>query len=60
MKIIKKNYVVNASIEKVWDALVNPSTINKWGGGPAKMSAVSASEFELWGGDIYGKNTKVV
>lgn len=60
MKIIKKTYVINAPIEKVWDALVNPSTINKWGGGPVKVSSNEGSRFELWGGDIYGKNTKVV
>lgn len=60
MKIIKKTYTINAPIEKVWDALVNPSTINKWGGGPSKMSSAKSFEFELWGGDIYGTNTKVV
>lgn len=60
MKNIKKQYIINAPIEKVWDALVNSSTINKWGGGPAKMSAQEHTEFEFWGGDIYGTNTKVV
>lgn len=60
MKSLKKTYVINAPIEKVWDALVNPSTINKWGGGPVKMSPEENFQFEFWGGDIFGTNTKVV
>ena len=60
MKVINKIYQINAPIEKVWDALVNPSTINKWGGGPVKMSQDEGFGFEFWGGDIFGTNTKVV
>lgn len=60
MKSIKQTYAINASIDKVWDALVNPNIIDKWGGGPAKMSDRKGFEFELWGGDIYGKNIEVV
>lgn len=59
MRTITKDYVINALIEKVWDALVNPETIDKWGAGPAKMDASERFEFELWGGDTHGKNTKV-
>lgn len=59
-KILTQTYEIKAPIEKVWDALVNPKTIDKWGGGPAKMSALESSEFSVWGGDIHGKNTKVV
>lgn len=39
---------------------MNPKEINKWGGGPAKMKAEEGFKFSLWGGDIYGTNTKVV
>lgn len=60
MKIIKKTYIINALAQRVWDALVNSNTIEKWGGGPAKMEPSENFEFELWGGDIFGKNTKVV
>ncbi len=60
MKSIKQTYEINASIDKVWDALVNPNIIEKWGGGPAKMNDQKGFEFELWGGDIYGKNIEVV
>ncbi len=60
MKSIKQTYEINASVDKVWDALVNPKTIEKWGGGPVKMSDQEGFEFVLWGGDIYGKNKEVV
>lgn len=60
MKTIKQTYVINAPTTKVWQAFVNPSVIEQWGGGPAKMSEEEGFEFKLWGGDIYGTNTKVV
>lgn len=60
MKVIKQDYTIDAPIEKVWDALVNAETIEKWGAGPAKMQSTEMSEFSLWGGDIHGKNLKVV
>ena len=58
-KIIRKVYTINSLIEDVWKALVDPSVIDKWGGGPSKMNASVGSDFELWNGDIYGKNVKV-
>lgn len=60
MKSIKQTYEINASVDKVWDALVNPKTIDKWGGGPVKMSEKQGFKFELWGGDIYGRNKDVI
>lgn len=60
MKVVKQTYNINAPVDKVWDALVNPNLIEKWGGGPAEMNDREGSEFKLWGGDIYGKNTKVI
>jgi uncharacterized protein YndB with AHSA1/START domain len=59
MKSLKQMYQINAPIEKVWDALVNPEIIEQWGGGPATMNAEEGSEFKLWGGDIYGTNTEI-
>jgi activator of HSP90 ATPase len=59
MKIIQKSYVINASIEKVWDALVNPKTIEKWSGSKAVMSDIQGSDFKLWNGDIWGKNIEI-
>jgi uncharacterized protein YndB with AHSA1/START domain len=60
MKTIKQMYVIEAPVAKVWQALVDPEMINKWGGGPAKMSDEVGFEFELWNGDIWGKNVKVI
>ncbi|MBI5613657.1 SRPBCC domain-containing protein [Candidatus Gottesmanbacteria bacterium] len=59
MKSIQKSYTLNTSLTRVWDALVNPQTIDLWGGGPAKMSEKEGSEFSLWSGDIHGKNVLV-
>lgn len=60
MTSLKQSYTINAPVEKVWDALVNPKTIEKWGGGPAKMKGEQGFNFSLWGGDITGKNTKII
>jgi activator of HSP90 ATPase len=59
MKFIEQRYTIQTSPEKVWDALVNPETIKKWGGGPVVMSDKAGTEFSLWGGDVYGKNLEV-
>ncbi len=59
MRVIRQIYSIHAPIEKVWGALVDPAMINKWGGGPAKMSDIEGAAFSLWGGDIHGKNLKV-
>ena len=59
MKSIHKTYVFNSPIDKVWDAFVNPKTIDSWGGGKAEMSEKEGFEFSLWDGTIFGKNTKV-
>ncbi|MBI2611982.1 SRPBCC domain-containing protein [Candidatus Gottesmanbacteria bacterium] len=60
MKTIKQIYTINASPEKVWNALVDPKTINEWGGGPANMDEKLGTKFTLWRGDIHGKNIEVV
>lgn len=60
VKTIKQEYLINAAISKVWDALVNPKEIENWGGGPAKMDEKEGFKFSLWGGDIYGTNTKIL
>jgi uncharacterized protein YndB with AHSA1/START domain len=60
VKRIEQTYEIKAPIDKVWRALVDPKVIGEWGGGPAKMNAKEGSKFSLWGGDIYGTNTKVV
>ena len=60
MKVIRQTYHIKAPAESVWQALVDPKIITKWGGGPATMSDKKGQKFELWGGDIHGTNTKVV
>lgn len=60
MKSLKQTYLINAPIELVWQALTDSKVIDDWGGGPAKMSGEEGFEFEFWGGDIWGKNIKVV
>ena len=58
MKKTVQEYYIGASADKVWQALVDPKVIERWGAGPAKMSN-KLEEFSLWGGEIHGKNTSV-
>ncbi|MBL0108113.1 MAG: SRPBCC domain-containing protein [Ignavibacteria bacterium] len=37
MKSFKQIYKIKASVNKVFDALTNPVTIEKWSGSPAEM-----------------------
>ena len=56
---IEKSYFINAPVSKVWQALVDPDLIEKWGGGPLEMRAEVGAEFTLWGGSIHGTVTEV-
>lgn len=60
MKTIEQTYLINSTIDRVWEALVSPKEIENWGGGSAKMDDKVGAKFELWGGDIHGTNTKVI
>lgn len=60
MKTIKQTYLIKASLQDVWQALIDPVIIAKWGGGPAQMNDKVGTEFTLWGGEIYGKNIILV
>jgi len=60
MKDFKKYYVIPAEPEEVYLALTNPFTIELWSGYKAIMSTDPGSEFELWEGDITGKNLEFV
>jgi activator of HSP90 ATPase len=59
MKSFTQTYTINAPLEKVWKALIDPEEIDFWGGGPAVMDEEEGTEFKLWDGDIYGKNLEV-
>ena len=60
MKSLNLSWHIKAPVEKVWKALVNASEIDEWGGGPCEMDSEVGTEFELWGGDIHGRNLEVV
>ncbi len=60
MKVLKQTYHIQAPIEKVWQALVDPKVIELWSGTEAVMSDIPNSSFKLWGGDIHGVNTEVI
>lgn len=60
MKSLHLQFVINASNDKVWQALVDPKIIELWGAGPAKMDEQVGTQFKLWSGDIYGTNLDVV
>lgn len=60
MQNIRLTYHLYAPLDLVWKALVDPITISAWGAGPVKMDDNAGTEFELWGGDIYGKNLEVI
>ena len=60
MAQIKQTYKIKASIEQVWDALTNKEIMEKWGAGPdVVMEVREGGKFSLWGGDIFGTNTKI-
>ena len=59
-KTIKKVYKISSPVDRVWQALVDPAVIDEWGGGPSKMDSNTGTDFELWNGDIYGKNIEVI
>jgi activator of HSP90 ATPase len=60
VKAIKQSYLIHASVDAVWQALIDPKIINDWGGGPVEMDDNEGTEFFLWGGDIFGKNIEVL
>jgi activator of HSP90 ATPase len=59
-KTIRKVYKISSAIDQVWQALVDPAVINEWSGGPSKMDSNVGSDFELWNGEIFGKNIEVI
>lgn len=57
---IKFYQYIEATPEEIFLALTNPFTIELWSDSPAKMDALEGTEFELWDGDICGRNLKVI
>lgn len=56
MRDFKRNIKVQATPEEVYSAITNPFAIELWTGYPAQMSTEPGSEFEMWDGDICGRN----
>ncbi len=59
MKTLKQTYEIKAPLEKVWQALVNPTIIEKWSDSSVMMDDKIGTKFSLWSGEIYGTNIKV-
>ena len=59
-KTIRKVYKISSQTDDVWQALVDPVMIDKWSGSSNKMSSEVGRDFELWDGDIFGKNLEVI
>jgi activator of HSP90 ATPase len=57
---IERTFEMNATAEQVFDALVNPDTIQIWSADEAKMGADVGSKFTLWGGQMFGVNLEVI
>jgi activator of HSP90 ATPase len=51
---ITKSYLIEAPLDEVWQALVDPEVIETWSGSAAQMNAAPGSAFSLWEGDIFG------
>ncbi|MBL4716406.1 MAG: SRPBCC domain-containing protein [Bacteroidia bacterium] len=51
---------MTASIERVFDALINPEIIAEWSGSSAEMDGNIGTKFSLWDGSIHGTNLEVV
>ena len=59
MKSLIKEYVINAPVSDVFDALTDADIIEEWSGSPAEMEAEPGGSFYLWDGSIYGINKEV-
>jgi len=55
-KDLKFRVKIAAEPEDIYATLTRPLAIELWSGYSAKMSTEPGSEFELWEGDICGKN----
>ncbi len=60
MPTIRQTYEMDASPDKVFEALVNEEVIQNWSGDEAKMSPEVGAKFSLWGGQMFGTNLEVV
>lgn len=59
-KDFKTRIKLDAPAEDVYAALTNPFALELWTGSRAVMSTEAETEFELWDGDICGRNIEFV
>jgi activator of HSP90 ATPase len=59
MKEFKKYFKIQASVQDVYNALVNPNVIELWTGDEAIMDDKVGTEFSLYEGNISGKNLEI-
>ncbi|HSZ24832.1 MAG TPA: SRPBCC domain-containing protein [Cytophagaceae bacterium] len=59
MKEFKKYFKIQASVQDVYNALVNPNMIELWTGDDAVMDDQVGTEFSLYEGNISGKNLEI-
>jgi len=57
---IHLKYHIKGSVNDVWQALVNPNAIKAWSGSTAEMEPYAGSEFNLWKGDVFGRNIEII
>jgi uncharacterized protein YndB with AHSA1/START domain len=60
MKQIEQIYIINAPLEKVWQALTTAELAEQWGASPAEVDAQEGGAYSYWDGDIHGIFTKLV
>jgi uncharacterized protein YndB with AHSA1/START domain len=60
MMHVEQTYTIKAPISKVWQALTDAATAERWGAAPAKVDAIEGGEFSYWDGDIHGTFTKII
>jgi activator of HSP90 ATPase len=59
MKNLTKKYIIDAPVEKVYEALTDADLIEQWSGAPAIMEPKPGGVFSLWNSEVYGKNRQV-
>lgn len=60
MKDFKKYFKIQASVQDVYNAIVNPAMIELWTGDDAIMDDQQGTEFSLYEGTISGKNIEII
>ena len=59
MKRLVKQYEIEATRDKVFEALTEAIAIAQWSGDEAVMENEEGGSFSLWGGSIHGVNQKI-